>query len=185
MSKIAVFFPGIGYHCDKPLLYFSRGIGVELGYENYINVQYSNKAENIRGNLEKMVEAFENLYGQAEQILSDIKWDDYDDILFVSKSIGTIIASAYAKKHKIKNVKHVLYTPLSQTFDFEPQNGVAFIGTLDAWSDVDEVVRLSKEKQIPIEIYDDCNHSLECKDTLRNVEIISDVMKKTKDFILK
>ena len=23
MKQIAVFFPGIGYHCDKPLLYFS------------------------------------------------------------------------------------------------------------------------------------------------------------------
>ena len=22
--KIAVFFPGIGYHCDKPLLYYAR-----------------------------------------------------------------------------------------------------------------------------------------------------------------
>lgn len=22
--KLAVFFPGIGYHCDKPLLYYSE-----------------------------------------------------------------------------------------------------------------------------------------------------------------
>lgn len=24
MKKIAVYFPGIGYHCDNPLLYYSR-----------------------------------------------------------------------------------------------------------------------------------------------------------------
>ncbi len=22
--KLAVFFPGIGYHCDKPLLYYAK-----------------------------------------------------------------------------------------------------------------------------------------------------------------
>lgn len=24
MKKIAVYFPGIGYHCDNPLLYYGR-----------------------------------------------------------------------------------------------------------------------------------------------------------------
>lgn len=24
MKKLAVLFPGIGYHCDKPLLYYSK-----------------------------------------------------------------------------------------------------------------------------------------------------------------
>lgn len=184
MSKIAIYFPGIGYHCDKPLLYLGRNIGIELGYENYINVQYSYKADNIRGNKEKMVKAFETLYEQAEQLLKDIDWNDYDDVLFVSKSIGTIIASAYAKKHNIQKIKHILYTPLTQTYEFEPQNAIAFIGTSDAWSDVNEVVRLSEDKQIPIEVYENCNHSLECGDTLHNIEILADVMGKTKDFIL-
>lgn len=185
VNRIAVFFPGIGYHCDKPLLYFSRDIGYEQGYEKYINVQYSFKAENIRGNQEKMVQAFEALYGQAEEVLQDIDWNSYDDILFVSKSIGTIIATAYADRHKIEDVKQVLYTPLVQTFDFELQNAIAFIGTNDAWSDVNEIVRLAHEKQIPIEVYDNCNHSLECDDTLLNIEFLADIIRKTKDFILK
>ena len=33
MKKIAVFFPGIGYTADKPLLYFSRRIAAAHGYE--------------------------------------------------------------------------------------------------------------------------------------------------------
>lgn len=28
--KLAVFFPGIGYHCDKPLLYYSRKTGAGI-----------------------------------------------------------------------------------------------------------------------------------------------------------
>lgn len=33
MKKIAVLFPGIGYTCDKPLLYYSAKLAAEKGYE--------------------------------------------------------------------------------------------------------------------------------------------------------
>ena len=33
MKKLAVFFPGIGYTADKPLLYYSRKLAAELDYE--------------------------------------------------------------------------------------------------------------------------------------------------------
>jgi len=58
MSKIAVYFPGIGYHCDKPLLYYSRNIACELGYKNYRTINSTYNAGNIRGNDEKMKEAY-------------------------------------------------------------------------------------------------------------------------------
>ena len=31
--KLAVFFPGTGYHTDKPLFYYSRKIAAAKGYE--------------------------------------------------------------------------------------------------------------------------------------------------------
>ena len=31
--KLAVLFPGIGYHVDKPLLYYGRKLAVQRGYE--------------------------------------------------------------------------------------------------------------------------------------------------------
>ena len=40
MSRIAVFFPGIGYRCDKPLLYFSRELAREAGCRELVNVNY-------------------------------------------------------------------------------------------------------------------------------------------------
>lgn len=182
MSKIAVFFPGIGYHCDKPLLYYSRNIACVLGYKDYRNVSYAYKAENIRGNEKKMKEAYEVLFLQAESGLSDIPWSEYDDILFISKSIGTIIAASYAEKYKLKHAKHILYTPLAQTFLFAPDHAIAFIGTADPWSSTDEIIRLSEASHIPLTVYDNCNHSLECGDPLKNIEVLKDVMQKTMDF---
>lgn len=184
MSKIAVYFPGIGYHCDKPLLYYSRKIALELGYENCRNVNYTYKAGNIRGNHEKIMEAYEALFSQTEALLADIVWQEYDDILFVSKSIGTIIAASYAGKHGLKCARHILYTPLTQTFLFAPDHAVGFIGAADPWSDIDEILRLSKTKHIPVTVYEGCNHSLECGSTMENLEIMKDVMQKTMDFCI-
>lgn len=183
MSKIAVYFPGIGYHCDKPLLYYSRSIACKLGYEDSRNVNYTYNAGNIRGNEKKMKEAYEALFLQAEAELADIVWSDYDDVLFISKSIGTIIAASYATKYGLKRAKHILYTPLAQTFLFAPNNAIAFIGTADPWSNTDEIIQLSNTNNIPLTVYDNCNHSLECNDTLKNLEIIKDVMQRTRDFI--
>ena len=52
-EEISNIFPGIGYHADKPLLYYSRKLAGEAGYEQ-IALKYDYQAGNIRGNKEKM-----------------------------------------------------------------------------------------------------------------------------------
>ena len=158
--KAAVFFPGIGYHCDKPLLYYSRKLAQECGYEETIALSYTYDGGNIRGNEEKMQQAFESLYEQAEKSLSAIDFDKYDEILFVAKSVGTIIASAYAEKHSIR-CRQILYTPLKYTYNFAHREAIA----------------------LPMYTYKNANHSLETTDTLENLKILQDVMGKTKGFL--
>ena len=132
-----------------------------------------------------MMEAYETLFSQTEAQLADIAWFKYDDVLFASKSFGTIIATSYAKKYELSGARHILYTPLAQTFLFAPSNAIAFIGTADPWSNTDEIIQLSNTNHIPMTVYDNCNHSLECNDTLKNLEILKDVMQRTRDFIEK
>lgn len=182
--KLAVFFPGIGYHCDKPLLYYSRKLVQECGYKKTITLSYSYDGGNIRGNEEKMQQVFEILYAQAEKSLSAIDFNKYDEILFISKSVGTIIASAYAEKHNLK-CRQILYTPLEYTYDYKHDNAIAFIGTSDPWSIVPEVQELSQKQKVPIYIYENTNHSLETEDTLENLKILQDVMLKTREYLIK
>lgn len=184
MKKLAILFPGIGYHCDKPLLYYGRAAARECGYEECINLAYSYDGGNIRGNEEKMQRAFEALYAQAERSLAQVDFAQYDDILFLSKSVGTIIASAYARKYGIA-CRHVLYTPLSQTFSFGPENGIAFIGTRDPWSRAEEILSLSEKCGLPIYVYEGKNHSLENGDCMDDLSVLKDVMEKTRDFLIK
>lgn len=126
--KLVVCFPGIGYHCDKPLLYYSRKLAACAGYDHTLLLQYTYHKDGLRGNPAALREAFDTLYAQAEAQLSAVDWPQYDDVLFLSKSIGTAVSAAFAQRHGIP-CRQILYTPLSLTFAFAPQNALAFLGT--------------------------------------------------------
>ena len=35
-GKLAVIFPGVGYHADKPLLYYGRKLAKQHGYQESV-----------------------------------------------------------------------------------------------------------------------------------------------------
>ncbi len=180
MKKLVVLFPGIGYTCDKPLLYYADDLAANAGWER-LKVSYVLPGDNkIRGNLEKMEEAFRILYARAEECLADVDWSEYEEVIFVSKSIGTVIASAYAKTIGDVPLRHVLYTPLKYTFDQKPKNAIGFLGSADLWSSAEEVLAMAKELDVPMYLYENANHSLETGDTLHDLDTLKDVMEKTK-----
>ena len=183
MRKLAVIFPGIGYTCDKPLLFYAEKLAIKSGYE-IKRIAYSLPGDRkIRGDKKKIEEAFRFLYTCTEDSLSDTDFSQYNEILFISKSIGTAIACAYADKYKENTVRHVLYTPLEATFGFRPQNAISFLGTKDPWSVPEDVIRLAKEAGVPMHVYENANHSLETGDVLKDIDILKDVMEKTERFI--
>ena len=80
MKKLAVLFPGIGYHCDKPLLYYSKKCLSAYGYE-IIEVNYTHFPHMI--DKDELIEQAEDIgYKQAEEILKDVPFSTYDEILF-------------------------------------------------------------------------------------------------------
>jgi len=181
MAKVAVFFPGIGYNIDRPLLYYSRKLASEMGYE-IVTVDYSGFPSNIRGDEGQMLAAFNHGLCQAETILSKMCWNQYEEVLFISKSIGTAVATAYAIKNDIKT-RNVYFTPLAQTFMDGMNHGIAFTGTSDPWVENEEIRIFSERKSIPLYVYDGANHSLETDNTVENISVISDVMEKVKAYI--
>lgn len=180
-KKIAVIFPGIGYHKDKPLLYYAGKILRGLGYE-IVDVSYHDMPSDVRDDMQKRRKAVEIAYGQTEAMLSNVVFGEYDRVVFAGKSIGTIIAAMYAKEHGVQ-ARQLWYTPLEATYDVGAEDAVAFIGEDDPWSDVELVKRTSYEKGIEIYSYDEANHSLETSNALRNIDIIKDVMEKTTEFL--
>lgn len=66
-----------------------------------------------------MEAGFKKLYEQTEEQLKNVDLSRYEDVLFVSKSIGTAVAAAYTNFYKVK-CRNVFYTPLEYTFTYEP-----------------------------------------------------------------
>ncbi|MBQ5361691.1 MAG: alpha/beta hydrolase, partial [Lachnospiraceae bacterium] len=64
-----------------------------------------------------MEKSFALALDQSREMLKDLKWEDYEEILFISKSIGTAVAAAFGKEKGLK-VRHVFFTPLKETFSF-------------------------------------------------------------------
>ena len=84
--KLAVIFPGIGYHADKPLLYYSKKLAKNYGFE-IVEVPYGNFPKGVKGSPDKMKEAFFAAVKQTEEILKDVDFASCDKLLFISKSI--------------------------------------------------------------------------------------------------
>ncbi|CDD35289.1 putative uncharacterized protein [Roseburia sp. CAG:309] len=182
--KIAVFFPGIGYRFEKPLLYYSKKLAKECGYDTLVDVDYQiRKTANIRGNAKKMQEAFEEACASAEKFLAPISWKEYDEIVFISKSIGTAVAAHFTNFYHLQ-AKQIYYTPLAQTFLAEPTPGIAFCGTADPWvPEPDAVLCQCAKAHIQSYRIEGVNHSLEGNDTMKNIEILQQVMRRTKEYL--
>lgn len=172
MKKLAVLFPGIGYHCDKPLLYYSKKYLKSCHYD-IIEVNYKH-FPHIEDQEELIQKALDIGYHQTEQILHDVPFHTYDEILFVSKSIGTAISAKFNQEHHI-HAYSIYFTPLAVTFNYA-LHGVAFTGTNDPWVNTEQIKCACDKENIPLYLYLDANHSLETGDILLDISNLHDIM---------
>ncbi|MBP3199502.1 MAG: hypothetical protein J6N21_21230, partial [Butyrivibrio sp.] len=183
-KKVAVIFPGMGYHSDKPLLYFSKRIARENGYEIIeLNYEFPHKAREIMNDKVRMKEAFEIAVSQIKELLGEISFADYSDVVFIGKSIGTALAAYFDNELQV-GARHLVFTPVPQTFEkLRRKAGMVFHGLDDPWCPTD--VAMSKCKELELELYkvDKANHSLETKSAIEDIRNLKGIMQKVKQFI--
>ncbi len=193
-KKLAIIIPGMGYTKDRPLLYYAGKLLASAGYE-LLHIQFTDLPQKIKGNRELILKTAIQCYDQATAQLESIDFSSYSELLFVGKSIGTIVAARYISEHNL-TARQIWYTPLQETLDIafsdkdklgtsrlNPENILTFIGTADPWSDIPKLLNTAAENHLDIHVYEDCNHSLETPDVDLNIEILRDVMNITKDFV--
>ena len=93
--KLAVLFPGIGYTVTKPLLYYAGRLAASAGYR-VVPVAYGDLPGNAKGDPEKMRLCLVTAYERAEEALRGVDWHECNTVLFIVKSIGTIVAARSA-----------------------------------------------------------------------------------------
>lgn len=186
-KKLAVIFPGVGYTCAKPLLYYSSATAVEMGYE-LIQLDYGADIHSFKGrsphNLDSIADVALN---RITPILSEIDFSCYKKVVFISKSIGTVIACRAQKKFCGNTpVLHFLLTPIPSTLPYLKQiEGLFFSGTADPYISSDLICAAAENYPNKTgKIYHNCNHSLEEKGkTLENIHILSEIMHILRTFL--
>ena len=184
MNKLAVFFPGIGYTVDKPLMYYSRKIASELGYEIKL-VPYSGFPKKIIGSRDRKEESYQIALRQTREMLSEADLAAYEELLFVGKSIGTIVAAQMASDPSLTDrTRLIFYTPLEETFGFECGEAIVFTGSADPWvgGKDSRIPALSARRGYPCFLISEANHSLETGDVQRDLENLQMIMKETERF---
>ena len=191
MSKIAVLVPGIGYTCDRPLLYFAGKLAQNSGYQIIrLGFRHLGGKKNLIGNEKKMKKVFEHALEQTDEQLDIDELTKAEEVFFISKSVGTVVAAAYEAGHRKKfaaagtDVRHIYFTPVAGTFAFmRPESGIAFHGTADPWVEHALVVNACREKNVPLYITDNAKHSLETGDVMEDLETLRKTMQIVAAFI--
>ena len=185
MKKLAVMFPGIGYTTDRPLLYYASKLAAKYGYES-VRLDF----RSIKGGKEAFShpETLKTLLGQGiDTAMAGLKGTDfsaYEDIIFISKSYGTVIAAAIARQQNIP-AKQLYLTPIPSFAEFvKDGEGTAFFGTSDPFADADEIGQICREKGLKYHRIADANHSLETEDVYRNIEVLKEVLQEVEKMIV-
>ena len=181
-DKLAVVFPGMGYHSDKTLLYYAKKLARAHGYEVIeISYDFQIRAKDIMNDKEAKMESFQHAVIETRKQLSKVNYEDYYDVVFIGKSIGTAVAAYFDKENRI-NARHIVFTPVPETFNHLRDNcGIVFHGTADPWCGTELVESTCKELQLGLFKVVDANHSLETDDPIIDCRRLPEIVDKVNE----
>ena len=184
MRKIAVVFPGIGYTKDRPLLYYSAKYALSCGYD-LIHIEFRGidwSKEKLKDK-EFLLQTLDKCLDITEEALSPLGNMTGDEVVFISKSIGTVAATAYADKKGIK-ARHICFSPLVFISNFiEEEGGILFYGDADPLADHKEIEKIALEKKLVSHRIEEGNHSLETGDVFTDMDNLRQMIRLAADVI--
>ena len=170
MKKLIVIFPGAGYGLDSPLLYYADFLYETNGYDR-IHMDYQNILSNRELSLENKIAMIrEYVYEQVK----DVDFTAYNEVVFLSKSIGSVEAGILAEKLGV-NVIQIFITPIEEAISYCKTNSYVVIGTDDkAYQTYKEYCDANSIKALFVE---GANHSLEVEgQPYQSMDILKTIM---------
>lgn len=156
-SKVlAVVFPGQNYSAERPLLDYAGKLAREYGCDLLL-LEYGYQAARVSFKREEIDIVAE----ECKIALASLP--DYEQLLFISKSMGTIIAGKVASEPGVgEKVSHLFLTPVPESLPFIRQSrGSVIYGGSDPMFTGQYPAELSSMKQVRVYRIDDANHALE------------------------
>lgn len=157
-SSLVVLFPGLHYSCHHPLLYYAGASATQHGHD-LMELEYGFQSARDNSKLEE--EDIHILVYECKRAIDQLK-SKYSQLIFVGKSLGTVVAGLVNEVNREKASGMLLLTPVSKTMPYIRSSGCTVIyGTDDPSVSVEErkeIASLPHVKAYPLEGAD---HALE------------------------
>lgn len=161
-NKLLIEFPGRNYSCDKPILYYAGKIFEKRGYD-IVRLEYN---YGLRGDKNDIAGLIEEAKVYIEKALSKIDFDAYEDIVFISKSMGTALAGYFEEFFKIR-VRHIFFTPVQESLSYIKRGKcIVVAGKDDSLLDPRKLKIYCVEQDIALKQFEEVGHSLEHPDDM-------------------
>lgn len=173
--KLMILLPGRGYTNEGPVLFHTRQMALENGYD-VLAVQYGFQAANA----DLQPEQFSFLPQDVNLATESVLKRGYHEICVVGKSLGTPLAVELAKSITAEKISLILLTPIGGSLsDLDGLPTLAVIGTADPFY-TPELVKLPGIKW---KVFDGFNHGLIAENWRVSVSALHDMILACENFI--
>lgn len=126
-KALAVLFPGRGYTCVKPLLHYAAMAAMEHGMD-VLCLEYGFYQAGAEFTASDIAPFASELCG----ILRAAGAQDYPELFFISKSLGTVLAGEVAQGFQKQTIHQLFLTPVERTLPFLLRaSAYTILGTAD------------------------------------------------------
>jgi len=176
-SKLVVLFPGKNYPCDKPVLHFAGASAIQSGYD-FMVLEYGYQAARTDLDIDDLQRVIEECHESVQRIISQ-----YKEIVFISKSLGTIVAGEVHEKLGIP-IKHLFLTPIKDTIPYINRfKGVVVYGSKDEVFNHELANQIKLDMATEVIEIPNANHSLETNHAPESIEILSKLVRIYMNFL--
>jgi len=175
-SKLVVIFPGMTYTCDMPLLYYAFLESYFNGYD-VLALEYGFARTKTGFKDEELNEVVK----ETTKIIRQVNMEEYTQLLFISKSFGTLVAGEVEKKMPEASIKHLYLTPLKESIPyFNKTDCVVVTGSDDEYFNPHTT---EVPSGIKIRVIEGGDHSFESENNDRNIEMLKNIIDVYKEFL--
>lgn len=181
---LAIILPGQAYYKDAPLMWYSALAAFQAGADT-LNVEYGYQANRIAMNRTNHQLALDELKDSLSEFLSE---HGYENIIMISKSIGTQFASQIGRMGKQLVKNHIFLTPLNSTIEFMKNAGkmLVLVGEKDPLFEKDDILSIKALNNVEIITFPGADHLMEIQgDFNASLKVLEIVTEKCHDFILR
>ncbi|MGJ8529414.1 hypothetical protein [Maritalea sp.] len=167
-GKVALLLPGLGYRIENPIFYFTEKLLFDLGYQSArVNYAYD-KLDGFRDlDISEIMSILADDAASIGHAVASIA--NHDELMFVGKSLGTIIMANLLQQTDIMPEHLAWLTPslatpiVDQSINQQAKNSFVAIGTKDKYYDA-KLLKNYADNGATLCIMDGLGHVLEAEE---------------------